>query len=909
MIRTVQRLLAPLRTAPPEPAWHTLSALAAERDAVRAVSAFIASSGESMPPRVLSPARPDGLSGARTLEMIAAQAAFGAGDRHGCLTHLARVLRSLKREIAALEDAGRDLEALAHLRLLSAEAMAMLARCAAEWEIPPGSIDRSLRDAARLAEEAVQAAPHEAYLHLMRAMTAIALGDADGAAARLRALADAPWLNEGWRESVRSVIRYAEGPAARVRQASPLRALAAIADPAWLDRHGDALPEMAAELALRLGRPVPPALEVRIVLEIGGADEKRIEATANALIGTDTDGAGSPSIIGLRAALRQRFGVILPGISLRAAALGEGAAVIRAPEQAPLKLPAEIPAGDLDWWEAHADAPPALRALAQVALRGLDGMPLDRTLSHWPAALARLRLAERMEAPAADAQPVPEAFSDAVTALTIERLTPREPPPWGLEPDRSLRWLPRDDEAALAAGVDGPAIATEPARLRRIIKALSPDGDGLWPALVVRDARLRPLIRALLRIDRPDVPVVARAECGGRPIAPLDPSPEPVEPGDPPAWRRGVAVPAAGSAETPWISADWSLTLAAGPSLHAELAAARNTVVERTIEQAARALGVGLPPLRLAAEEPLAPRRWRLACGTEVLAEAEAPPAGALVVLDSPERVRMFVSDAERLVSISDPRHPTTPATLVEGVAEAALVEGDFPSVFSPAAWVARALAALGPAIALRCLDDAAVLARLATMPAREATALLRLGLAPLGRLLRALIEEGVSLDALDRVALPLAEPTRRVRWLAREGLVAAALPGHLALPHPGTATPEAERLAIARAVLVPATLAAVHGAGRIGLWLVEEAARADAPVAGAADEAAWNDAFARRLDGCARAGGVVLAPASRRAEIRRRIAARHPMLQVIAAHELPRGLEPWVRGRIGPGIVRGAPS
>jgi hypothetical protein len=495
-----------------------------------------------------------------------------------------------------------------------------------------------------------------------------------------------------------------------------------------------------------------------------------------------------------------------------------------------------------------------------------------------------------------------------VAALTIERLTPREPPPWGLEPDRSLRWLPRDDEAALAAGVDGPAIATEPARLRRIAKALSPDGDGLWPALVVRDARLRPLIRALLRIDRPDVPVVARAECGGRPVAPLDPSPEPVQPGDPPAWRRGVAVPAAGSAEAPWIAADWSLTLAAGPSLHAELAAARNTVVERAIEQAARALGVGLPPLRLAAEEPLAPRRWRLACGTEVLADAEAPPAGALVVLDSPERVRALVSGTERLGPISDPRHPTTPATLVEGVAEAALLEGGFPSVFSPAAWVARALAALGPAIALRCLDDAAVLARLATMPAREATALLRLGLAPLGRLLRALIEEGVSLDALDRVALPLAEPTRRVRWLAREGLVAAALPGHLALPHPGTAAPDAERLAIARAVLVPATLAAVHGAGRIGLWLVEEAALADAPVAAAADEAAWNDAFARRLDGCARAGGVVLAPASRRAEIRRRIAARHPMLQVIAAHELPRGPAPWVRGRIGPGTVRGAP-
>lgn len=197
MIRAVQRLLAPLRTTPPEPAWRTLEALAAERDAVRAISAFIASSGEQVPPRVLSPARPDGLSGARTLDMIAAQAAFGAGDRRGCLAHLARVLRSLKQEIAALEDAGRDLEALAHLRLLRAEAMAMVARCAAEWEIAPGSIDRSLGDAARLAEEAVKAAPQEAYMHLMRAMTAIALGDADAAAARLRALADAPWLNEG----------------------------------------------------------------------------------------------------------------------------------------------------------------------------------------------------------------------------------------------------------------------------------------------------------------------------------------------------------------------------------------------------------------------------------------------------------------------------------------------------------------------------------------------------------------------------------------------------------------------------------------------------------------------------------------------------------------------------------------
>jgi hypothetical protein len=908
MIRAVQRLLAPLRTTPPEAAWRTLEALAAERDAVRAVSAFIASSGEGIPPRALTPARPDGLSGARTLDMIAAQAAFGAGDRHGCLTHLARVLRSLKQEIAALEDAGRDLEAIAHLGLLRAEAMAMLARCAAEWDIAPGSIDRSLADAAQLAEEAVRAAPQEAYMHLMRAMTAIALGDPDGAASRLRALADAPWLSEGWRESVRGVVRHAEAPAARLRQGDPLRALAAIADPAWLDRHGDALPEMAAELALRLGRPVPPALEVRIVLELGGADEKRIAATANALIGTDADGVDSPSIIGLRAALRQRFGVILPGISLRAAAMGEGAAIIRAPDQDPLLVPAVIRAGDLDWWEASATAPPALRALAQVALRGLDRFPLDRKPGHWPPALARLRLVERMEAPAADAQPPPEAFGDAVTALAIERLTQREPPPWGLEPDRSLRWLPRDDEAALAAGVDGPAIAADPSRLRRIAAALSPDDDGRWPALVVRDARLRPLIRALLRIDRPDVPVVAVAECGGRPGASLDLPPLPAGPADAPAWRPGFTLPAAASGDTPWIAEDWSLTLAAGPSLHAELAAARSAVVERAVEHSAQALGIGLPPLRLGPDRTLGPRRWRLACGKEVLADAEAPPAGALVVLDSPERVRELVREAERIAPVPDSRNPTTPAALVEGVAEAALIEAGLSSVFSPASWVARALAALGPAIALRCLDDAAVLARLAAMPAREATALLRLGLAPLRRLLRALIEERVSLAALDRVALPLAEPGR-VRWLAREGLVAAALPEHLALPHPGPATPDAERLAIARAVLVPATLAAVHGSGRIGLWLVEEAALAGAPEAGAADEAAWNDAFARRLDGCARAGGVVLATVRQRVEIRRRIAPRHPSLAVVAAHELPRGIARWVRGRIGPGAVRGAPA
>ncbi len=91
MIQAVQRLLAPLRAAPPEPAWQALSALAAERDAVRAVSAFIASPGEDVPPRVRSTARPDGLSGARTLDMI-----------------------------AALEDAGRDVEALAHLGLEAA---------------------------------------------------------------------------------------------------------------------------------------------------------------------------------------------------------------------------------------------------------------------------------------------------------------------------------------------------------------------------------------------------------------------------------------------------------------------------------------------------------------------------------------------------------------------------------------------------------------------------------------------------------------------------------------------------------------------------------------------------------------------------------------------------------------------
>ena len=499
MIRSVLRLFWPTIDPTPSPRQR-----AAELSAAYAVATFL-DAGVAPTVSLDLRHRTDGLSGTRTWRMVDVQQAT-FDERPAAAASGLRAVRST----LAIEIGSADRRDVGHLRMLDAFATGLEALRRAEADDP--ALDEAARD--RIAEQAAAAAdalPDEPYLRNLQARTLERLGRPDDAATLLQGFTGR-WL-EDWQAVFRQSIDYYRSAAGRLPRgdaAVRLRAMSTL--PGWLDEAGADLPDL---LAAEAG-PVPyvPVDPLRFVVQV--CETEWSEERASGLIGSTDDASGQATIGALRAVIRQRFGVVLPSVNLRAVALPPGEAIVFVDgiAIATASNPRDMALVDgVDaWWPGVTGAPPALRALLVGALRQIARMPLATPPASREAAEAgALMRADRMPI----ASPGDGGEGGPVVQVAATRLGPHVAADlWGNAGDPVRLLLDADTEAALqAAVVDGHGLAVPVEVFNRLSRALRTRIEtDPRVVLLVRDPLLRPLLRLLLQDDFPDLPVMALAE-------------------------------------------------------------------------------------------------------------------------------------------------------------------------------------------------------------------------------------------------------------------------------------------------------------------------------------------------------------------------------------------------------------
>lgn len=328
---------------------------------------------------------------------------------------------------------------------------------------------------------------------------------------------------------------------------------------------------IAGRCATKRAAVLPQTTPQRIVLELS-ATLLQDDPDAEALIGEGgieprDDDAVRPSIGALRRLLWQRFGVTLPGVSVRSIEPeGDTSVMLALVDGAPIGERTQVTAADAwDFQDRDApwlDAQPVQRRKGEVSPDpGLDaadyavwlfGQRVVQVLPRLadreqmqtlgladlrPEAilpLLRLLLADRTaladyeEALRPLAEAVAAGAKDALTAAAAFRDLPGvRTELWGLRGKWEDRELAEEQEAELEARLTTARSAVtiprplansvfELARRRGSLPGMKPDPLGipraqsLRPRIVVRSRILRPWLRALL--SREDVPVVTRAE-------------------------------------------------------------------------------------------------------------------------------------------------------------------------------------------------------------------------------------------------------------------------------------------------------------------------------------------------------------------------------------------------------------
>lgn len=553
----------------------------AELVVIQAVSSIVA--GKDLLPRWQPPAthRLRGLTGLRAWQMMAAHAAWRSNEPGLGTTLLETVRVSLMAELTGSgQPDGPTASEAAHLRKLLAFATGLWAFRSAQAKLAghPADREKVIRES-RTAADMMRTEP---YLRYLQAETLLLLGETEELAAELKPLAQAPWLG-GWKESFNKLLNWNDLPERRYRIAQAmlpsgtpdvrLRAMSGL--PGWLDQAGPDLPGLLdAEAA---GTPSLKPL-YRFELFISKHDFPD-DAAVDRLIGS-VDSPDEPTLLGLLAALKQRFGILLyPRRPERTDSLKAG----RATAAFDGRTVATASAADLaqahdgaHWWPGLATAPVALRVLMVASLRMLHRCQLsDAGLPATERETQALMLADRMAYRPREqrARMLLAEGTDPASTVAALRLSSGQgidpEPLWGAEPWRDLVLLDAETEQACSAGmIADVGLAMAPdivARFARILRArigsdqrqekqavpselvrigsyqhqekqAAPSEPVLIgsdqrqeeqaapsePALVVRDPALRPLLRALLRDTFPDLPVLAMAEVESRTLAVLD---------------------------------------------------------------------------------------------------------------------------------------------------------------------------------------------------------------------------------------------------------------------------------------------------------------------------------------------------------------------------------------------------
>lgn len=508
----------------------------AELATTQAVTAFIASGVLPLALTVPAGHRQDGLSGARAIRMLSVHAAAFANKADRGTAALEDVRRSLSAEIDNADTPdGPSPRRLAHVRTLLAFATGLWAYRSAEAKRRGAVVDAA--EVAAAANRAACMLREEPYLRALQAETLILLGRADEAADALAPVVGAPWLEE-WKDYFTSLLAESRSSTNLLPLTSAHARLRAMSEQeGWLTRAGAELPrlllgEAAGAEPLAVSFPT-----FELTMSAGDLEDENMQR----LLGTEDADARSSTILGLQKALAERFGVVLPLVSPRKdVTLPAGYAVVAfegrrvaGTDTADLALAARV-----EWWPGAAAAPPTLRALLVAAERTLVHMnPSLPNATRSEEEARALMLADRMpyrllsdrmrQLLANGADPV-----STVAALRLSLADGVEKAPiWGNEEGRTLLLLDRASEEAFQAGIVpgmGVAAASEvfaklTATLRKRLRDEQSDSGEWETALVVRDTSLRPLIRALLQNEFPDLPVLAMAEItGGRSLVPLD---------------------------------------------------------------------------------------------------------------------------------------------------------------------------------------------------------------------------------------------------------------------------------------------------------------------------------------------------------------------------------------------------
>jgi hypothetical protein len=444
----------------------------------------------------------------------------------GCgLLQLEEIRQSLRIEVDSADGAnGVPPRQAAHLRRLLAFATASWAylsaqACSAGASVEPDKIAEAARQATCMARD-------EPIILELEAITLLWLGRTEEIKTIITPIVDAPWLQE-WRTRFEYVLTRARtndlpllppgAPYLHMSDMSKRRD--------WLDRAGARLRDyLSAEAA---GRSTLGERQVRLELAMAKQDLPD-DAAGQELIG-DADDADAPTIRGLREALKARFGVLLPSVTLIPNdQLSPKQAIVSLTDKDKVQSTAETMelASHESWWAPLDAAPLPLRLLLVAAMRNLRDFNPDPPIGSREEAEAReLMIADRFPYGQAserlrnllNAGVRPDA---AVAALRLSTSADSALILWGADPSRSLLLLDRDREQAFTAGlVRGHGLAVPQELVRGLVDSIQhrlrvhASGSPAW-TLLIRDSALRPLIRALLENRFPDLPVLTLSEVG-----------------------------------------------------------------------------------------------------------------------------------------------------------------------------------------------------------------------------------------------------------------------------------------------------------------------------------------------------------------------------------------------------------
>ena len=347
-----------------------------------------------------------------------------------------------------------------------------------------------------------------------------------------------------------------------------------------------------------------------------------------------------------------------------------------------------------------------------------------------------------------------------------------------------------------------------------------------------------------------------------------------------------------------------------GLSLYPEIVVAEGSV-RRKLSEAAEALEIAPPRLRVTLDSALRPREFRIsATGKFGTAATETGlPAGAILVRSSPRFVTAQSKADPPLVdrlrpieveSWPDPVQPDRTASILHDVSlervrakfgELAFTAGEAVAI-GAARWFRRA--------ALDSFDQVSAAQVLAQLPAHDIAALLRVHpIDIVTALMMALLRDGVPLGGFASIG-PLLADERRVAWV-EPGVATAAYPGRLVIAAPRPQDDAERRRVIARAVAVPRAMRRRQGDRPLQVWTLDEIGGWILPDRARSEEVTHFEAqlIEQAAPAASVEGAILLTSPARRADIDKRLHPHYPELMVVASHELPRGIPVQQRGRI----------